>query len=123
MLKILTVFKFGLILTVLITNTKGFMMIDDMYIRYIDALFFCNGFARPKDLIERFGMNRTKASNLFSKYRDEMKASVIFEVSSKTYVAASDFEPAFDWLKPEANEFLFCVNTVFDKVGLVELKG
>lgn len=122
-LKILTVLDFALILTVSITNTVGFTMMDDMYIRYIDALFLCNGFARPKDLIERFGMNRTKASKLFSKYRDEMKASVIFEVSSKTYVASSDFESSFNWHEPEANEFIFCVNTVFDKVGFVELKG
>lgn len=98
-------------------------MIDDMYIRYIDACFFCNGYARPKDLIDRFKMNRTKASGLFSKYRDTMKASIVFEVSSKTYVTSPDFEPAFDWHKPEASEFIFCVNTVFDKVGLVELKG
>ena len=97
-------------------------MIDDMYMLYIDASFLCNGFFRPKDLTDRFGMNRTKASGLFTKYRGIMDASIYFDVSSKTYVKSSDFKSAFSWSGSDANQFLFCVNTVFDKVDMLELK-
>ncbi|MEZ8363309.1 hypothetical protein AB6C40_23900 [Vibrio splendidus] len=87
---------------------------DKVHILYIDCLFIVHGQARPMQVQECFSLSRSKASRLFSAYRDLVSSSVLFDSSSKTYKTTSDYESLSGRNREQALWYIENVVRVFE---------
>ena len=85
---------------------------------YIEFRLFFLGRVGRQNLIERFGIASAAATRDFALYREACPDNIAFEGSSKTYVLADGFTPAFP---PNVERVLMTLSQGFgDGLGYVE---
>lgn len=90
---------------------------DKLHLLYIDCLFITSGHARPMQLQTRFCLSRSKASRLFSAYKEMVGNYVYFDAKLKNYQTTYSYESLSGWGIEKASSFMDNVSLVFDDVG------
>ncbi len=63
---------------------------------YIDFRLYFLGELKRQDILDRFGIGPAVATRDITQYRSLFPENIVFEGSTKTYLIANEFKPAFD---------------------------